>query len=127
MDAIKGVAEVIAAAQAAGKRAREGAARGLGLAAQNVLNVSNTRVPHEEGDLERDGGWSVDDAQLKAAVSYGRRADVKDYAVVQHEDMSLNHDAGRSAKFLESAITGERATSAEIIAAQTRSSFQGGS
>lgn len=97
-----------------------GARRGLGLAARNVLTVSNRQVPHEDGDLERDGAASVDDGKLIAAVSYGRRADTKAYAVVQHERLDYQHDGGRNAKFLERAFNSERDTTARIIAQATK-------
>ena len=125
-DMLDGVAAFVANVNAAAERARAGGARGLGLGAQQVLNVSSAQVPHEEGDLERDGAWSVDPAELKAAVAYGRRADTADYAVVQHEDMSLNHDPGRNAKYLENAINSERPMVAELIAPAARAAYQGG-
>ena len=102
-------------AAGAKRQARKGGARGLGLAAEHVLQVSNTRVPIEEGTLERSGTASVDDDKLRAAVSYDTP-----YAVVQHEDMTLAHDAGRSAKYLEQAHVGERSTAADIIAREIR-------
>lgn len=96
---------------------REGAAEGLQVAGRNVLNVSNTQVPFEEGDLARDGGMSLDEGTLRLALSYGRSADTKDYAVVQHEDMSLKHDAGRNAKFLENAMNSTREQNLQILGA----------
>jgi hypothetical protein len=36
--------------------------------------------------------------------------------VVQHEDMSMKHDAGRNAKFLELAINSEREAVLQIVA-----------
>lgn len=125
--ALDGVAAFIANVNAAAERARAGGRRGLGLGAQQVLNVSNSQVPHEEGDLERDGAWSVADGdELRAAVAYGRRDDTKDYAVVQHEDMSLNHDPGRNAKYLENAINSERPIVAQLIAQAARAAYEGG-
>lgn len=97
------------------RRSKAGAARGLRLAAEHGLQVSRTRVPIEEGTLERSGTASVDSDRLRAAISYDTP-----YAVVQHEDMSLQHDAGRSAKFLETAMNSERRTFAEIIAREVR-------
>lgn len=93
----------------------EGAAEGLFLAAENTLTVSNQHVPHEEGTLERSGKATVDKGSLTAAVSYKTP-----YAVVQHEDLTLRHDAGRTAKFLENALNGERDTNRKIIAEQIR-------
>ncbi len=116
-----GVDGVDGKAREARARKDEGARRGLALALRNVLNKSNAQVPHEEGDLERDGGISMEDGRrLRGAVSYGRSADVKDYAVVQHEDMTLHHDAGRNAKFLENAFNQTRTENAEILATALR-------
>lgn len=102
------------------ERIKIGAREGLWAALTNVLNVSNRQVPHEEGDLERDGEPSMEEGKLRGAVSYGRTAQTKDYAVVQHEDMTLNHDAGRNAKFLENAFNTTRDQSLEIVAAAVK-------
>ena len=83
-----------------------------------MLNVSNRQIPHESGDLERDGATSTEATKTGArgAVAYGRRADTKDYAVSQHERMDFHHDGGRNAKFLENAFNSTRAESADVIA-----------
>lgn len=94
---------------------KRGARAGMLLALRNTLDVSNTQVPHEEGDLERDGGVSLDESTLHGVISYGRSADTKDYAVVQHEDMTLKHDSGRNAKFLENAMNTTRGENLDII------------
>lgn len=99
---------------------RSGAARGLELGARQVLDVSNTQVPHEVGDLERDGAASVDAAALKSAVSYGRNAETAKYAVPQHERLDYRHDPGRNAKYLENAFNSEANVVSQIIAEQTR-------
>lgn len=96
---------------------RDGAREGLLVAARNTLNVSNMQVPYEEGDLARDGGISVDDGELRAAISYGRSADTAQYAVPQHERMDFKHDSGRNAKFLENALNSTRDQNLGIIAA----------
>lgn len=94
---------------------RAAAARGLALGVEHVLQVSRSRVPLEEGTLERSGTATVDEANLRGAVAYDTP-----YAVRQHEDLTLRHDDGRQAKYLESALEDERATVGEIIAAQIR-------
>lgn len=96
---------------------REGSAEGLQIAGRNTLNVSNSQVPFEEGDLSRDGGISLDEVELRLALSYGRSADTKDYAVAQHEDMSFAHDAGRNAKYLENAMNSTREQNLQVIGA----------
>lgn len=91
-------------------RGHRGAARGLLLAGEHVLGVSNDHVPHEEGTLERSGKASVDEAKLRAAVSYDT-----EYAIAQHEDLTMRHDPGRNAKFLENALNGEKTTVGRLI------------
>ncbi|MGW1770641.1 hypothetical protein [Streptomyces sp. NPDC002104] len=99
---------------------RAGAALGLRLAAEHVLEVSRRRVPIEEATLERSGVASVDEDSLTAGVSYDTP-----YAVRQHEELNYRHDNGRSAKYLEGPLTEEADTVAEIIAAQVRRSLRG--
>lgn len=115
-DMLKKVADKSQAVATAGDR-------GLFLAGQHVLNVSNKQVPHEEGDLERDG--AVVQGTGEVAVTYGRDAQVAPYAVRQHEDMELRHDAGRNAKFLENAMNSEKEAALQIIGAQTKEAWLG--
>lgn len=89
--------------------------KGLVLGAEHVLGESNKRVPHEEGTLENTGSVSYEGGKLRAAISYNTP-----YAAVQHEDMSLRHDDGREAKYLENALNAEKDTVGEIIAKVTR-------
>lgn len=92
---------------------RRGAERGLFLALHNILNVSNERVPLEEATLQRSG--AVDVRGLSGVVSYDTP-----YAVIQHENMTYRHDAGRQAKYLETAMMDERRKTLQVIAAQIR-------
>ena len=89
--------------------------KGLVLGAEHVLGESNKRVPHEEGTLENSGSVSYEGGKLRAAISYDTP-----YAAVQHEDMTLKHDEGREAKYLENALNAEKDTVGEIIAQVTR-------
>ncbi|MFI8817458.1 MULTISPECIES: hypothetical protein [unclassified Streptomyces] len=94
---------------------RRGAVRGLRLGSEHVLQVSRSRVPIEEGTLERSGTATLDEDELRAAVAYDTP-----YAVRQHEEMDYRHDAGRTAKFLELPMAEEADTVGEIIAAEMR-------
>ncbi|MGI5252775.1 hypothetical protein [Actinacidiphila glaucinigra] len=91
--------------------------RGVQLATEHVLERSRDRVPIEEGTLERSGVASVDDEgdQVTGAVSYDQP-----YAVRQHEDMTLRHDQGRTAKYLEGPLLEEADQIQALIAAQIR-------
>lgn len=84
--------------------------RGVALAAEHILGEANKKVPIEEDTLMRSGTVSTDPGTFTAAVSYDTP-----YATRQHEDMTLRHDQGRTAKYLENAMNAEVTTAAEII------------
>ncbi|MFI1701953.1 hypothetical protein ACH419_39235 [Streptomyces bobili] len=99
----------------AAARIRQGAARGLLLSAEHVLQKSQQVVPLDESPLMQSGTASVDEPSLTAVVSYDTP-----YAIKQHEDLTLRHAPGRTAKYLESPLNASRAEVAAIIAAQIR-------
>lgn len=101
------------------KAERDGAVIGLRKAAEHLLEVSRQLVPIEEGTLERSGVASVDDGRLVAAVSYDTP-----YAVRQHEDLTLRHDPGRQAKYLEEPMQTERGTMLDLVATEIRRSLR---
>jgi hypothetical protein len=96
--------------QRAKAQAHRGAARGLFLWAEHVLGCSRPLVPIEEATLERSGVASVDEARLRAAVSYDTP-----YAVRQHEELSWRHDQGRQAKYLEQPLNQEKPVGLQIV------------
>lgn len=100
--------------------------RGLKLAMEHLLGVSTERVPIEEGTLMRSGKAGVDDTELIGMVTYSARNDVDDYdyAVRQHEDLTLQHAPGRTAKFLEEPLLEEADTLARIVAESIRAANQ---
>ncbi|MER7363574.1 hypothetical protein [Nonomuraea wenchangensis] len=105
---------------------RAGALKGLKVAAEHLLKVARDQVPHEEGTLERSGdpdvtpgALSVDEANLRAAVSFDMP-----YAVRQHEELTWKHDEGRKAKYLEDPMTSEQTTMRDLIAAEIRRSLR---
>ncbi|MFF2621299.1 hypothetical protein [Oerskovia jenensis] len=90
---------------------RAGRDRGVHLVGEQILTTSRQRVPHEEGTLERSGATSaVEDGRV--TISYDTV-----YAVRQHEDMSLRHDDGRQAKYLETAMA-DNVDVARVLLAQ---------
>lgn len=94
---------------------RQAAARGLRKAAEHILQVSRSQVPHEEGTLENSGTASVDSNALRGAVSYDTP-----YAVRQHEELDWRHDNGRKAKYLEDPMRDERGVVGDLIATELR-------
>ena len=101
---------------AAKTAAKKGAGRGLFLAAEYILEKSRALVPIEEGTLERSGVASVDEGNLRAAVSYDTP-----YACRQHEELGWAHDAGRQAKYLETPLNSERGKVGEIVSREIKS------
>ncbi|MFS4105129.1 hypothetical protein [Streptomyces sp. PD-S100-1] len=98
---------------------RQGAARGLLLGAEHVLQQATAVVPLDEGYLQSTGTASVDESALQAAVSFDGP-----YAVRQHEELTWRHAPGRTAKYLENPLVASRAQVAALIAAQLRRSLR---
>jgi len=46
------------------------------------------------------------------------------YAVRQHEDLTLRHDPGRQAKYLEEPMQTERGTMLDLVATEIRRSLR---
>lgn len=91
----------------AARRMREGLIEGLGIEGDDVLAEADALVPIEEGTLSRSGVVRVDEGDLSVSIGYGS-GPAAPYAVVQHEDLSLRHDDGRSGKYLERPLMAAR-------------------
>jgi hypothetical protein len=89
---------------------RKASAKGLFVGAEAGLTEANRTIPIEEGVMERSGETSVDDRKLEAAISYDTP-----YARRQHEDLSLRHDKGRRAKWLEQMLKEEGSNLRKVI------------
>lgn len=98
--------------------ARAGAIRGLQDAGEHLLERTNRIVPRDDGDLQHSGRVTVDTSQMTVAVSYDTP-----YAVMQHEDLGLDHAGGRQSKYLEKTMAAERDQMRELIAAQIRAAL----
>lgn len=112
LDGLSGIVGKLRAVQEHAKAAK---LEGLQVAGLHVLAVSNAKAPIETGELIRSGQVSQDESSGLTAISYDT-----DYAVVQHEDMSMNHDDGRQAKFLESSLVSESDAVLQIIATSVK-------
>lgn len=102
-------------------QARAGASRGARLGLELILATARARAPHEEGDLERSGAASTvrdSGGHVGGTVSFDTP-----YAVRQHEDMTLRHDDGRQAKYLETAMGDEADTVARLAQQQIRNAL----
>lgn len=99
-------------------RGRRLASDGLRKALEYALSVSNSRVPLEEGTLERSGKVDVDG--LDGSISYDTV-----YARRQHEELTWKHLPGRRAKYLESAMNDSREVMLRLMAVSVRRWFRG--
>lgn len=78
---------------------------GLYGAGNEIMRDSKRRVPVDLGVLRGSGYVTLPQVQTGAvAVELGYGGPAAAYAVKQHEDTTLNHPEGGSAKFLESAV-----------------------
>lgn len=112
---LDGLSGIVGKLRETQERAKSAKLEGLMVAGLHVLGVSNAKAPIETGELIRSGQVSQDESTGLTAISYDT-----DYAVVQHEDMSMNHDDGREAKFLESSLNSESDAVLQIIATSVK-------
>ncbi len=107
-------------------RAKAGAARGLHLWAEHVLEESTRVVPvaPSEGGTLRDSGhaWDTDsvgwvggERGQQAAVSYDTV-----YAVKQHEELGYRHSAGKTAKYLEVPLNASQKAGPALVAREVK-------
>lgn len=101
------------------QRGRRLASQGLERALEHTLGVSNSRVPLEEGTLERSGRVNMI-RDLEGSITYDTV-----YAVRQHEELDWKHLPGRRAKYLESAMNDERDTMLRLMAVPLRAWLRG--
>lgn len=94
---------------------KEAALRGLREAAGHVLGEAKEHTPTESGKLAESGKVTVDDGDFKAAIAFDTV-----YAPFQHEDMTAEHDAGKTAKYLENALNSEARAAGELVAGAIR-------
>jgi hypothetical protein len=85
------------------KRMHDAAAQALSDIAEDDLRETLLVVPIEEGTLGRSGFVEVDTGNLTAQVAFDTP-----YALRQHEDPTLRHDAGRKDHFLEDTVEQNR-------------------
>ena len=101
---------LIARLELAKKLAKRGGRKGLKLGAEHLLGESLKVIPIEEATLANSGKVSTE-GDDRAAVSFNTP-----YAVVQHEDLTFQHDPGRHAKYLETPMNTEGPVIGALVA-----------
>ena len=98
----------------AASRMQTGAARGLHMWGEHVLDEAVRVVPIEEGVLQNSGtvGQSADGKTV--GIGFGSGAAAK-YAVPQHEHLEYQHDPGKQAKYLEMPLQASKSTGLRIL------------
>ena len=98
---------------------RKAAHDGLFEAANALLSLADSQVPHQEGVLESSGDVDCPAGSLQATVSFDTA-----YAVKQHEDRTLRHPSylgkQRKAKYLEDPANEHGARLMEYVAKRIR-------
>lgn len=90
---------------------RRGAARGLHKAVEHVLQQANTLVPIDQKGLIDSGNTDVDENELRGSIYYDTL-----YAARQHEELTWQHEEGKTAKYLETPLNREKSTTDRLIA-----------
>lgn len=99
----------------AAKKVGFGAMRGAQNWAEHVREESQRLVPIEEGTLQNSARTAAADDGLTVGIGYGSGA-AAPYAARQHEDLSLHHDEGRQAKYLEQPLVASGDAGLRIVA-----------
>lgn len=100
---------------------------GLVESAAHIFAQSQALVPREDGQLAESGQLLPDPANLEVVISYGNNetqpgytSPANDYAVVQHEDTTLEHPNGGQAKYLEEPLMQEAGEVGATVAKHMR-------
>jgi hypothetical protein len=98
---------------------REKGVEAVARGASYILEQSDKTVPYREGVLASTGHVDVDPSSIAAFVSYDTP-----YAVKQHEDRTLRHSHGRTAKYLQNAMEWSAKTVLALMADVMRGAFR---
>ena len=120
----KGMAEIKRGLTADAAGVRKAVSAGLFEIATDIADDSEQLVPFKEGVLQSSRVVldNKGDDKYSVEVSYGGNA--KDYALVQHENLSFKHTNGRSAKYLEKPFRDRTKNFAQTLTAYVRKHYQ---
>lgn len=115
------VSDLIAGLAAAQRTVDSGSEAGLLAAAKMVLAQAEQVVPIEDSGLESSGRAAMV-GENTAAVGFGS-GDSAPYAIIQHENLSLQHDAGRHGHYLSGPLIASQQRAAQTITDRIRASL----
>lgn len=119
---LSGAAELIRALGFAEETIAKALAVELYGEAELVMTESKKIVPFEFGTLENSGYVAQPEVHLgEISVTLGYGGAAMAYALRQHEDLTLHHENGRQAKYLETPLLEASKDMPERIAAKVRS------
>lgn len=124
---IEGIPDLERALRRSSERAEQAIGLVLRTEAEMILAASQALVPFDEGILSASGhvqGPKRSTEGLMVEVGYGGPA--KAYALVQHEDTTLKHAAGRTAKYLERPALARAAGFERSLTAALRAALERG-
>jgi hypothetical protein len=100
---MKGREEMQRALRLLGPKAKEEMGNALWNEGNRILNAAKAITPFDEGTLEGSGTMSPlpEHTADGVSVTIGFGGAAKEYAVVQHEELSYHHKPPTQAKFLE--------------------------
>lgn len=111
----------------AGDQWKRAVAAGLYLEASNVMGRSKRLVPVDQGPLRASGYVTLpEESGSRVTVELGYGGPAKDYAIKQHEDLTLNHPDGGQARFLSAAVEERESKIASNIAKLAKVAFERG-
>ena len=107
-------------------RVKRGRRAAVVAAGNVIMTTSKEKAPLDMGDL-RGSGYVSDVVDLSdgAAVEIGHGGPAADYAVVQHQDTSLNHEEGES-EYLLKAMRQEEGNATTAMLHVMRHAVSGG-
>lgn len=101
---------------------RKRQAEALRDAAERVADKSDENAPKDTRDLVRSRRIEVDEATMRAEISYGKGLD-DPRAVINHEKTEIRHKVG-GAKYLERALASELPKVRKAIQAELKKALE---
>lgn len=125
MSSVEGLEKFAARLRAGEEAATRAAESGLYQAAETVVGEAAARAPKDTGALRASAHVQLPERRGdEIVVEFGMGGPAAPYAVVQHEDLSLQHSQGE-AKFLEKTLLERKDDITKLVAERIRAALGG--